>query len=52
MRLFEHPDFDQAVLRATEHFQSRGLRRAIIEKGFYVTDALPIIAPAASWPAK
>jgi hypothetical protein len=44
VRLFEHPDFDQAVLRATEHFQSRGLRPAIIEKDYYVTEALRIIA--------
>ena len=47
MRLFEHPDFDQAVLRATEHFQSRGLRPAIIEKDYYVTEALRIIAATA-----
>ncbi len=47
MRLFEHPDFDQAVLRATEHFRSRGLRPAIIEKDYYVTEALRIIAATA-----
>jgi hypothetical protein len=47
VRLFEHPDFDQAVLRATEHFQSRGLRPAIIEKDYYVTEALRIIATTA-----
>jgi Nucleotidyl transferase AbiEii toxin, Type IV TA system len=23
MKLFEHPDFEQAILRATEHFQNR-----------------------------
>ena len=40
MRLFEHPDFDQAILRATEHFSSSGLRPAIIEKDYYVTEAL------------
>lgn len=44
MRLFEHADFEQALLRATEHFQSRGLRVAIIEKDYYVTEALRIIA--------
>lgn len=43
MKLFEHPDFEQAVLRATEHFRDRGLRPAIIEKD-YVTEALRIIA--------
>jgi hypothetical protein len=47
MRLFEHPDFDQAVIRAAEHFRPRGLREAIIEKDYYVTEALRIIAAAA-----
>lgn len=44
MRLFEHPDFDQAILRAAEHFRDRGLRPAIIEKDYYVTEALRVIA--------
>src|ERR1700687_1060755 len=44
MRLFEHPDFDQAVLQAAEHFRGRGLRPAIIEKDYHVTEALRIIA--------
>lgn len=44
MRLFEHPDFDQAILRAEEHFRGRGLRPAIIEKDYYVTEALRVIA--------
>ena len=47
MKLFQHPDFDQAVLRAAGHFQSRGLREAIVEKDYYVTDALRMIAAAA-----
>ena len=47
MKLFEHPDFDQAVIRAAEHFRPRGLREAIIEKDYYVTEALRIIAAAA-----
>lgn len=47
MMLFEHPDFDQAILRAAEHFRPRGLREAIIEKDYYVTEALRIIAAAA-----
>src|SRR5882724_4197843 len=29
MKLFEHPDFEQAILRATEHFQNRRLRAAV-----------------------
>jgi hypothetical protein len=41
VRLFEHPDFDQVILQAAEHFQ---LRASIIEKDYYVTEALRIIA--------
>ena len=44
MRLFEHPDFEQAILRAAEHFRERKLRPAIIEKDYYVTEALRVIA--------
>ena len=45
MRLFEHPDFDQVILQAfPEHFQ---LRPAIIEKDYYVTEALRLIAATA-----
>jgi predicted nucleotidyltransferase component of viral defense system len=47
MRLFEHPDVEQAILRATEHFQNRRLRAAIIEKDYYVTEALRLIATTA-----
>ena len=32
MKLFEHPDFEQAVIRAAEHLRVRGLREAIIER--------------------
>ncbi len=44
MRLFKHPDFEQAILRASEHFDQRKLRPAIIEKDYYVTEALRVIA--------
>ena len=44
MRLCEHPDFDQLILQAAERFQ---LRPAIIEKDYYVTEALRIIAATA-----
>ena len=47
MKLFEHPDFEQAILRATEHFHNRGLRAAIIERDYYVTEALRLIATKA-----
>ena len=46
MRLFEHPDFEQAVLQAAEHFGEQGLRPAIIEKDYYVTEALRVISTA------
>jgi len=44
LKLFEHPDFEQAILQATEHFRERKLRPAIIEKDYYVTEALRAIA--------
>jgi hypothetical protein len=47
VRLFEHPDFEQAILRAAEHFSSQGLRPAIVEKDYYVSEALRIIAAVA-----
>lgn len=47
MLLCEHPDFEQAILRAAEHFRGRGLRPAIIEKDYYVTEVLRIIARVA-----
>lgn len=43
MKLFEHPDFEQAIIRAAEHFHSSGMREAVIEKDYYVTEALRII---------
>ena len=47
VKLFEHLDFEQAVIKAAEHFRGRGLRPAIIEKDYYVTEALRIIAAVA-----
>ena len=47
MKLFEHADFEQAILRAAGHFRHRGLRPAIIEKDYYVTEALRILAVTA-----
>jgi hypothetical protein len=46
MKLCEHPDFVQAILRASDHFRSRGLRPALIEKDYYVTETLRLIARA------
>ena len=47
MRLFEHPDFEQAIIRAAEHFRPHGLRESIIEKDYFVTEALRIIEQVA-----
>lgn len=47
MRLCEHPDFDQAVQRAARHFRPRGMRPAILEKDYYVTEVLREVATAA-----
>jgi len=44
LKLFEHPDFEQAILQAAEHFRERKLRPSIIEKDYYVTEALRVIA--------
>jgi len=46
MKLFQDTEFEQAILQAADHFRSRGLRPAIIEKDYYVTEALRIIAGA------
>ena len=43
MKLFEHRDFEQVVLGAAEHFRERSLSSAIIEKDYYVTEALRVI---------
>jgi hypothetical protein len=37
VKLFEHPDFEPAILRAAERFRQQGLRPAIIGKDYYVT---------------
>lgn len=44
MKLFEHPDFEQLILQAEEHFRGRRLRAAIVEKDYYVTEVLRIVA--------
>ncbi len=47
MKLYEHPDFEQAIIRAAEYFRSAGLREAVIEKDYYVTEALRVIQQVA-----
>ncbi|MDE2104220.1 MAG: nucleotidyl transferase AbiEii/AbiGii toxin family protein [Patescibacteria group bacterium] len=46
MKLCEHPDFGQAITRAREHFGRTGLTEQLIEKDYYVTEALRIVATA------
>ena len=41
VRLFENPEFEQAMLRAAEHF---GVSEQFVEKDYYVTEILRIIA--------
>jgi predicted nucleotidyltransferase component of viral defense system len=41
VRLFEHPDFEQALLRASAH---HGLGEQFVEKDYYVTEILRIVA--------
>ena len=35
MKLYEHPDFDQAILVASSYFTNIDLRPSIIEKDYY-----------------
>jgi predicted nucleotidyltransferase component of viral defense system len=47
VKLFEHGDFEQAVTRAAAHFKGTGWREAFIEKDYFATEALRLIANAA-----
>lgn len=46
MRLFEHSDFDQAILATRDHLLAQGitLSEQVLEKDYYVTEALRILA--------
>lgn len=46
MRLFEHEDFEQLILGAEAHFGVPGLSAGAIEKDYFVTEALRLIAEA------
>lgn len=46
MKLFEHPDFEQAIIRAAEYFNAPGMRESIIEKDCFVTEVLRVINQA------
>lgn len=47
MKLCEHADFEQAIIRAAAHFRDQGMRPSIIEKVYYVTAALRTISSRA-----
>jgi hypothetical protein len=44
MRLHEHPDFRDALIAAGAHFSARGISAHLIEKDYYVTEALRLIS--------
>lgn len=44
MRLFEHEDFDQIVIGATQESGIEGLTEQLVEKDYYVTEVLRIVA--------
>jgi len=44
MRLYEHAEFEQAILEAENYFDKASLSAAIIEKDYYITEALRNIA--------
>jgi hypothetical protein len=41
VRLFEHADFEQAIIRAAQHFE---VNEQFVEKDYYVTEVLRIVA--------
>jgi hypothetical protein len=41
VRLFEHPEFEQAMVRAAQRF---GVNEQFVEKDYYVTEILRIVA--------
>ena len=40
MTLFEHPDFEQAILATADHFGELGLRPSIIEKDYFAPEGM------------
>lgn len=44
MKLCEHPEFKQSIIQAAQYYASKGLRESFIEKDYYVTEVLRIIA--------
>jgi hypothetical protein len=48
VKLFEHPEFRDAVIAARDYFAPLALTEQFIEKDYYVTEALRIVAT--QWP--
>lgn len=44
MRLCEHQDFDQLIVRTAEHFRSQGFREEFIEKDYYAMEVLRAVS--------
>jgi Nucleotidyl transferase AbiEii toxin, Type IV TA system len=44
MRLHQHPDFRDAIVAARKYFAPKGIATQLIEKDYYVTEALRTIA--------
>jgi hypothetical protein len=44
VKLCESPDFSDAIAAAANHFSDRGLTEQFIEKDYYITEALRMIA--------
>lgn len=44
MKLYQHPDFDQLVIAATRHLAIPGLTEQLVEKDYFVTEVLRIVA--------
>ncbi|WP_017306126.1 nucleotidyl transferase AbiEii/AbiGii toxin family protein [Spirulina subsalsa] len=44
MKLFKHPDFRDLINATVAHFSQRPLTEEIVEKDYYITEALRIIA--------
>jgi predicted nucleotidyltransferase component of viral defense system len=44
MKLYASPDFEQAITQAQRYYAAQGLSEQIIEKDYYVTEALRLLA--------
>ena len=44
MKLFEHADFEQAILGAEAHFHGSGWNASFLEKDYFATEALRLVA--------